>query len=150
MPNALARLVLEDAELITMHKTYVVIPRSCTGCRTCELACSMVKGSGGALGQSRIHIHTTGKDKYMQMTCLQCVEAACAKVCPTQALQRNSQTGAIELLAERCIGCAICEAACPFGHITFDRDSGLPHKCDLCSGEPACARFCPHNALELR
>jgi len=133
-----------------MEKTYVIIPKNCTGCRTCELACSMVKGSGGSLGQSRIDIFPTGPDRYMQMTCLQCIEAACIKACPTDALVRNTETGAVEVLNERCIGCALCETACPFGHIRFDRALGFPLKCDLCSGNPACARFCPHQALEIR
>ena len=130
--------------------TYVVIPKNCTGCRTCELACSMVKGNGGTLGPSRITIFPTGPERYMQMTCLQCVEAACIKVCPTDALVRNEETGAVEVKADLCIGCALCETACPFGHIQFDQAAGIPLKCDLCSGSPACARFCPHQALEIR
>ncbi|MCK9462126.1 MAG: 4Fe-4S dicluster domain-containing protein [Proteobacteria bacterium] len=133
-----------------MDNLYVIIPRNCTGCRTCELACAMVKGRNGALGQSRIRIFPIGEASYVQMNCLQCAEAACAKVCPTQALVRNEVTRAVELDAGRCIGCALCEAACPFGHIQFDRASGKPLKCDLCGGAPACAKFCPHRALEMR
>ncbi len=133
-----------------MQKTYVVIPRNCTGCRTCELACSMVKGNNGTLGHPRISIFQTGEKKNMQMTCLQCVDAACRKVCPTDALRRNEETGAIEVIASLCIGCSLCEAACPFGHIYFERESGLPLKCDLCGGNPTCVRFCPDKALELK
>ncbi len=133
-----------------MEKIYTIIPGNCTGCRTCELACAMVKGEDGNLGQSRIQIYPTGPDRYMQMNCLHCAEAACAKVCPTDALVRNEETGAIELDEQRCIGCGLCEAACPFGHIRFDHVLKVPLKCDLCGGEPACVRFCPHNALEMR
>lgn len=133
-----------------MDKTYVVIPKNCTGCRTCELSCSMVKGKNGALGYSRISIFKTGPEEFMQMTCLQCVSAACATVCPTKALKRNEASGAIEHDSELCIGCALCEAACPFGHIHFDNKDGMPLKCDLCGGDPACVKFCPHQALEMR
>lgn len=133
-----------------MEKTYTVIPRNCTGCRTCELACSMVKGEGGSLGRSRINIYNTGPDRYMQMTCFHCVEAACMKVCPTDALVRNERTRAVELDEERCIGCGLCAAACPFGHIHFDLDTHAPIKCDLCGGDPACVKFCPHRALEMK
>ncbi|MDJ0762607.1 MAG: 4Fe-4S dicluster domain-containing protein [Myxococcota bacterium] len=133
-----------------MQQTYIVIPKNCTGCRTCELACSMVKGVNGSLGHSRIRVYPTKEDAHMQLTCLQCANAACAAVCPTDALKRNDATGAIEVIQDRCIGCSLCEAACPFGHLHFDKRKGLPLKCDLCSGDPACARFCPEKALELR
>jgi len=110
----------------------------------------MVKGKNGALGQSRIRVFPTGKDNYVQMNCLQCAEAACAAVCPTKALVRNEKTRAVELAASLCIGCGLCEAACPFGHIQFDGAAKRPLKCDLCGGEPACVKFCPHRALEMR
>ena len=133
-----------------MEKIYVIIPRNCTGCRTCELSCAMVKGKAGALGQSRIRVFPAGKDEYVQMNCLQCAEAACAAVCPTKALARNERPRAVELAADLCIGCGLCESACPFGHIQFDDASKKPLKCDLCGGEPACVKFCPHRALEMR
>lgn len=131
----------------------VVIPRNCTGCRTCELACSFAHSAGGVLARSRIAIHPQepagGVDRYVQVTCLQCAEAACAEACPMDALVRNEDTGAIEVTG-RCVGCGLCEAACPFGHMHFDRALKVPVKCDLCGGRPACAAFCPHQALEIR
>ena len=133
-----------------MEKLYCVIPKNCTGCRTCELSCSMVKGAEGQLGRSRIAIHKTGEQSFMQMNCFQCLNAACIKVCPTTALARNDESGAVVVDNELCVGCALCETACPFGHIHFDRESGKPLKCDLCGGDPACAKFCPDQALEMR
>ncbi len=135
---------------MNMQKTYIVIPKNCTGCRTCELSCSMTKGKNGALGKTRIRVFQTGENTSMQMTCLQCVDAACAKVCPTTALVRNEKTGAIEVIDSLCVGCGLCEAACPFGHIEFDRETKVPTKCDLCGGDPVCAKFCPEKALEMR
>lgn len=135
---------------MSASQMYVVIPKNCTGCRTCELACSMAKSVDGVLGRSRIDIYKTGPGQFMQMTCFQCVSAACVAVCPTQALARNADTGAVAVNAPLCIGCALCETACPFGHIHFDTDQGLPLKCDLCGGTPTCVRFCPDNALKLR
>ena len=133
-----------------MDKSYVIIPKNCTGCRTCKVACAAVKGKDGALGRSRIQILETGKDAYVQLNCLQCVNAACQSVCPTGALRRNEETRAIEHIESLCISCGLCEAACPFGHIYFDTETGQPLKCDLCAGDPACVRFCPHQALQLK
>jgi Fe-S-cluster-containing hydrogenase component 2 len=133
-----------------MDKIYTIIPKNCTGCRTCKVACAAVKGVGGALGRSRIQIADMGDGKYVQLNCLQCVTAACKTVCPTNALQRNEDTGAIEHIRSLCIGCGLCAAACPFGHIYFDEKDAVPLKCDLCGGNPSCVKFCPHKALELR
>jgi Fe-S-cluster-containing dehydrogenase component len=133
-----------------MDKTLVVVPRNCTGCRTCEVACAAVKGTPGVLGRSRIQIHEIASEKYVQLTCMQCINAACVAVCPTLALKRNEETGAVEHSEALCIGCGICEAACPFGHIYLDKSSGMPLKCDLCGGAPACAKFCPHQALQFK
>lgn len=135
---------------MTMDRVYVIIPGNCTGCRTCEVACAAVKGKNGALGQSRIEIHEVKKNRYVQINCLQCVNAACLIVCPTKAIRRNEETRAVEIEEALCIRCGQCAAACPFGHIRFDEKTGFPLKCDLCSGDPACVRFCPHHALQLK
>ena len=148
--NGLPPLPGKPAQNIGQSGPLVVIPRNCTGCRTCELACSFAHSLDGQLGSSRIRVHPVGPDRYVQITCLQCVNAACVKVCPTQALVRDEQTGAIDVDAHRCIGCGLCEAACPFGHMHFDKELSLPVKCNLCGGRPACAMFCPHKALEWR
>jgi anaerobic carbon-monoxide dehydrogenase iron sulfur subunit len=133
-----------------MDKSLVVIPSRCVGCGTCKLACSMVKGKGEGIARHRIHIYTSSPDTHVQVACLQCVEAACMKVCTSGALVRNPDTGAIEVNESRCIGCGLCEIACPFGHMHFSTQRQKPEKCDLCAGDPACVRFCPHGALEYR
>ena len=82
------------------------------------------------------------------MLCLQCDDAACQKVCPTEALHRNLKIGAIEVNTDKCVTCKMCTVVCPFGNIHFDPGNDEIVKCDVCEGDPACAKFCPTRALE--
>lgn len=133
-----------------MDRLLKVDPRHCIGCRTCELACAFAHGQPGQPGTSRIRVYPTGPDRYIPLLCLQCDQAACVQICPTAALTRNEATGAIELYEPRCIRCRLCVVACPFGNLHVDARTGQIGKCDLCSGDPACARFCPTRTLRYR
>jgi carbon-monoxide dehydrogenase iron sulfur subunit len=83
------------------------------------------------------------------------------QVCPTEALIRDAATGSVLVRYDRCIGCAVCAMACPFGIIHFQRvhqlDTGreVNAKCDNCIERqkegriPACAEACKTGALEF-
>jgi anaerobic carbon-monoxide dehydrogenase iron sulfur subunit len=129
------------------EKRYTLVPQKCTGCRTCKVACAAIKGEKGVLGRSRIQIVDFDENTHVQLNCLQCVNAACVQACPSAALYRDEASRAVALNEARCIGCGLCETVCPFGHIFFDKTIRLPLKCDLCGGDPACAKFCPHQAI---
>ena len=134
-----------------MKARFIVSPALCIGCRTCELACAFAHAVDGKLGKSRIYPLDGGfKELWVPVTCLQCEEAACVKSCLVNALQRNEETGAVELNQEKCVKCMACVAACPFGCSLLDEQHELVVKCDLCGGDPACARFCPTKALEYK
>ncbi len=47
----------------------------------------------------------------------------------------------------RCIRCKMCTNACPFGNTTFDVELDRILKCDLCGGDPQCAKYCPSGAI---
>ncbi len=83
------------------------------------------------------------------MMCLQCDDAACMKVCPMGAISK-SDTGAMMVNEARCIKCKMCVTACPFGNTAYDAVEMKIIKCDLCGGEPECARFCPSGAITFR
>ncbi|MEW6412095.1 MAG: 4Fe-4S dicluster domain-containing protein [Candidatus Zixiibacteriota bacterium] len=134
-----------------MKYRFMVTPNLCTGCRTCELACSFTHAVDGLRGQTRIYPLAGGhKDLWVPVVCLQCDDASCVKSCLVDALRRNPQTGAIELNQEVCVRCMACVAACPFGCAILDEQHNIVVKCDLCSGDPACAHFCPTKALEWK
>lgn len=134
-----------------MKMRFEVNPSLCTGCRTCELACSFAHAVDGKQGRTRIYVLPGGfPDLYVPVTCLQCEDAACAKSCLVNAITRNSETGAMDLDAEKCVKCMACVSACPFGCALLDTTHNEVVKCDLCLGDPVCAKFCPSKALSYK
>jgi len=134
-----------------MNARFLVNPKLCIGCRTCELSCSFAHAVDGRPGRSRIAVLGGGaKDLYVPVVCLQCEDAACAKACLVNAITRNPETGAMDLDQDKCVKCMACIAACPFGCSLLDDQHSLVVKCDLCGGDPACAKFCPTKALEYK
>ena len=51
---------------------------------------------------------------------------------------------AIRVLKEECVGCGLCEAACPFGAIELKNDVAVIK--DNCTGCGACVSSCPNEA----
>lgn len=132
-----------------MSKMLMIHPDKCTGCRNCELACSMEHEGDFRPLASRVHVYTWEREGFsVPMMCQQCSEPACVTVCMPHAMQRNPATGVVELDRARCIGCKMCVQACPFGAAAWDAKTTKILKCDTCDGDPACARFCPTHALE--
>lgn len=82
------------------------------------------------------------------MTCFQCDSAACVAACRTSALVKDTESGIVNINSEKCIGCRMCEMACPFGNIAYNAVTKTPMKCDLCGGDPECAKYCPTHAIE--
>jgi len=131
-----------------MRNIIFVDTDKCTGCRVCEVACSYFKN--GRVNPRKARIRVTrlsriGFDK--PSVCIQCPNPKCVTACPVEALVKNPPLGTIELLENKCTGCAACVDACPMGAINTDPDTGLPLICDLCGGEPKCVEYCPKNAL---
>jgi Fe-S-cluster-containing hydrogenase component 2 len=121
----------------------------CSGCRACEVACVAAHEGRFGVATARIRVHkieSLGID--LPHVCRHCRRAPCAAACPTGALHRAGDTGAVLLDADACIGCSSCVDACPFGMVTLHPDTGLPLVCDLCGGDPACVKRCATGAIQ--
>jgi len=74
--------------------------------------------------------------------CTQCSNYPCVQACPVKALSVNEKTGAVEVDRDKCTACGVCVNACPGGipHLHPNRKHVLI--CDLCGGDPECAKIC--------
>jgi molybdopterin-containing oxidoreductase family iron-sulfur binding subunit len=113
---------------------------------------------------------------YVPVSCQQCQNAPCTKVCPTGATW-TEKDGIVVIDYDWCIGCRCCMAACPYGARHFNwttpnvpagevntsmhylgnrpRPRGVVEKCTFCiqrvrAGRyPACVEVCPVGARKF-
>ena len=156
--------------------------RRCIGCNTCALACKMQNNVPDGMLWNRVltegcerfdsaegvYPHLTRT--YLPLACQHCENPACERVCPTGATYKDDK-GRVEIDYDKCIGCRMCMAACPYNARTFnwndpvratgagygdarvpERTRGVMEKCTLCKertdegDEPMCVRCCPADA----
>ncbi|WP_165055451.1 MULTISPECIES: 4Fe-4S dicluster domain-containing protein [unclassified Adlercreutzia] len=164
------------------HYGYVIDSKNCIGCHACAVACKIENNLPNNNWWNRIF--TIGGDNpntpagtfgenltmgNMPVMCQHCENPACIRVCPVGATYKDAETGAVRQDYDKCIGCRMCMAACPFtGVRSFNWDEpkyavdfpvGDPEvpahqkhtveKCTMCwhrlaKGEqPACIEVCP-------
>ncbi len=111
---------------------------------------------------------------FLPTPCMQCQNAPCVNVCPVGATWTTPE-GITLIDQQRCIGCRMCMAACPYERRSFTwgepptqpasvfidhshehqlpMKKGVVYKCDFCpemarAGRlPFCAAGCPQNAI---
>ncbi len=138
-----------SAKVKRLDKNLFINSEACTGCRFCQVICSVVKEGKGDPDKARIHIETYPYEGLMiPRVCINCKNAPCVKACPTGALEIDAKTGMVVLYEDRCDNCAECIPACPFNALTLTLESGLL-KCDLCGGDPACVKVCITEAIQF-
>jgi carbon-monoxide dehydrogenase iron sulfur subunit len=132
----------------------------CVACRLCEVYCatehSRTKEVLRAFKEEkpppvkRIFLEQEGIVS-LAINCRHCEEPTCVWACVTGALIKDPESGVVEFLPEKCIGCWTCIVACPYGVITRDLARQRIAKCDLCPERevPVCVQVCPNRALVL-
>jgi Fe-S-cluster-containing hydrogenase component 2 len=131
-----------------MKRRLVINAALCTGCRACEMGCSFSHESLYSPSLARLHVvklEGVGVDK--PVICLRCAKAPCAAACPEQAILQDPGTKVVRVDADRCVGCGLCVEACVSGVIQLHPNREIPLLCDLCGGDPECAKRCPTGAL---
>jgi|YNPBryantNP2012_1023418.scaffolds.fasta_scaffold01381_5 carbon-monoxide dehydrogenase iron sulfur subunit len=134
-----------------MARKLICKPALCVNCRTCEMSCSLEKSGMFNPVKARIWIQKSKKGFYTPMICRHCLEPPCEKACPVEEgkpIWRDKKTGIVHVFTRNCIGCYECVAACPFGAMRIDPHTGGVFKCDLCQGDPVCAKWCPTGAIQ--
>lgn len=117
----------------------------CSGCRACQLACSLHLFSENNPKRSALAIvpHFPDPGAYEVRTCTQC--GTCAGVCPAGAVKQDER-GAYHIDAEECTACFACRDACPEQVIFLQPEREAPFKCDACGD---CVAVCGMDALSL-
>jgi anaerobic dimethyl sulfoxide reductase subunit B (iron-sulfur subunit) len=140
----------------------------CTGCKTCQLACKDYKDlhtvnfrrvyeyTGGSWqGQSGNTWTSSVFSYYISISCNHCTEPACVRVCPSGAVYKQVGDGLVVVNEDVCIGCKLCDTACPYGAPQFDSRTRPMTKCNGCYErvvvglKPVCVEACPLRALDF-
>jgi anaerobic carbon-monoxide dehydrogenase iron sulfur subunit len=133
-----------------MGKVLIVSPEKCTGCRTCEMACSFSKTNSFNPQKAAVTVFQYDEAAIsVPVMCMQCEEPACMKVCTVGAIYKD-ENGTVLVDKKKCIGCKLCISACPFGNMSFNADEKTMVKCDLCGGSPKCAELCTSGTIQFK
>ncbi len=134
----------------------VIDLRRCIGCHACSVACKAEFNVPLGVWRSWVKQVERGKfpntqRHFLPRQCNHCEQPACVEACPTKASYRR-EDGIVLILENRCIGCKLCIAACPYNARFLHPDSKISSKCTFCAHRvdegvvPACVNTCQGKA----
>ena len=159
--------------------------KRCVACNRCSMACkiehnlplgmlwnrALYNGADYLLVPQGTYEEGLKTEMYT-LACQHCENPACTKVCPVGATYKDPETGVVRQDYDKCIGCRMCMAACPYtgvrsfnweepkypvDHAVGDADvpkhqKHVVEKCTFCYQRlareevPACMELCPARA----
>jgi Fe-S-cluster-containing hydrogenase component 2 len=114
----------------------------CSGCRKCEIACSIAHEGQIWPEASRIRVFMLTPTIEFPHFCAQCEDYPCVESCSFDALSVSDETGAVIVDKEQCTACGQCIQACPGRIPHIHPTEKYAVICDLCGGDPQCAKVC--------
>jgi formate dehydrogenase iron-sulfur subunit len=157
------------------RKALLISPEVCIGCRGCQTACKSwnqlpgtdTKNTGTYQNPPDLNPDAYNIIRFSEIPsdanpmrwlfvsrrCMHCGDAGCMKICPAPGALYRTKEGAVAFDRDKCIGCKLCVAGCPFDVPRYD-SQGKVSKCHLCFDRiaegmtPSCAKTCPTGAIK--
>ncbi len=175
MSNADIKNKMGSMDVVKKRIGLMITPSLCIGCRGCQSACKQWNKLPGdktinsgvyenpphltAHLYNQIHFIEKPADvgiewRFVRRACMHCGEAGCIDICPVPGALFKTKEGAVAFNKEKCIGCKLCVAGCPFDVPRFD-ENGKIAKCTLCTDRisngmsTACSKVCPTGAIKF-
>lgn len=126
-----------SAETARRRWGMVIDLAKCVGCKACLAACKAENQtppnlSYNALLDAPAAGAANDRPTFMTRPCMHCIDPACLKVCPAEAIFRQEGSNLVLVDYDRCVGFRKCIDACPYGVPVFDEGANY----DVHAGAP--------------
>jgi len=158
---AASALPKKDAFASVKHLTgrrlaMVIDLDKCTGCHACSVSCKAEFNVPLGVWRSWVKINEKGAYPntgrfFLPRLCNHCDNPPCKKVCPSGATSQR-EDGIVKIDENKCVGCKLCIAACPYESRFSHPEKKIADKCDFCMHRvdkgivPSCVNTCPAKA----